>query len=170
MWELVFAQILVCGVQFIIATSESIRKIFVVNFLFNAFNLLCYYINGDMATVYLYIVICVRSAVYIYRDRIKKYGWHFVVPLAAIAVQTLVGFTAIDSLWQLIPIVSPCYVNYYLWFYDNTQKLRIGNMVNNGLWGIYNGVTGLYIIAAGRAVTVIMNLISYLKHRKTNQV
>ncbi len=166
MTQLILAQVLVCAVQFFIATSESIRKIFVVTLLFNAFNLLCYYLNGDMATTYLYIVICVRSVVYIYRDKIKKYRFHFLVPVAAIIVQTWVGFTSIDTLWQLLPIIAPCYVNYYLWFYESTQKLRIGNIVNNSLWGVYNFASGLWIIGVARIITVIMNIVSFSCHKK----
>lgn len=166
MLELIVSQVLVCAIQFFIATSENIGKIFAVTLLFNVFNLLCYYINGDMATTYLYVVICIRSAVYLFRDRIKRHSWHWLVPLTAIAVQTAVGFTNIDNPWQLLPIITPCYVNYYLWFYKSTQKLRIGNAVNNGLWGIYNAATGLWIIAAGRIITVIMNTVSHRIHRK----
>lgn len=165
MTELILMQLLVCAVQYFIATSENIRKIFVVTLLFNVFNLLCYYLNDDMATVYSYLVICTRSVIYIYRDKIKKYKWHFAVPVLAIIVQTAVGFTAIKSLWQLLPIIAPCYVNYYLWFYENTQKLRIGNIINNGLWGIYNFATGLWIIGVVRVVTVTMNALSYKKHK-----
>lgn len=166
MKELIVMQLLVCAVQYFIATSESIKKIFVVTLLFNVFNLLCYYLNGDMATVYSYLVICTRSVVYIYRDSIKKHKWHFVVPLLAIALQTSVGFSAIDNLWQLLPIIAPCYVNYYLWFYESTQKLRLGNIANNSLWGIYNFVTGLWIIGIVRGITVVMNAVAFAKHRK----
>lgn len=165
MTELILMQVLVCAVQYFIATSENIRNIFVVTLLFNVFNLLCYYLNEDMATVYSYIVICVRSVIYIYRDKIKKHRLHFLVPIAAITVQTAVGFTAIKSLWQLLPIIAPCYVNYYLWFYKDTQKLRLGNIANNSLWGIYNFATGLWIIGIVRIITVTMNAVSYKKHK-----
>lgn len=166
MWQLIGAQILVCIVQFYIATSENIKHIFIVTFLFNVFNLLCYWFNGDTATTYLYIVICIRSLIYIYRDPIKEHKWHFVIPIIAIVVQLMVGIKAIENIWQLIPILVPCYVNYYLWFYETTQKLRIGNFIGNASWCVYNAVSGLWIISASRCVTAIMNAISYWNHKE----
>lgn len=167
MWELIGMQILVCIVQFYIATSENIKHIYVVTFLFNLFNLGCYWLNGDVATTYLYIIICIRSFVYVYRDKVKKYKWHFIVPVIAIILQLIVGFVSIDNLWQLIPILVPCYVNYYLWYYESTQKLRVGNFLCNVLWCVYNVASGLWIIAASRGLTALMNAVSYWNHRNS---
>ena len=50
-------------------------------------------------------------------------------------------------------------------FYNTTQKLRIGNIVNNSLWLIYNVVTGLYIVSISRLITVIVNIVSYIKNK-----
>jgi hypothetical protein len=165
MLELIGAQVLVCIVQFYIATSENIKRIYIVTFLFNVFNLVCYLLNGDMTTTYLYIIICIRSFIYISRDKIKQNKWHFAVPVIFIIIQLVVGFTSIDNAWQLISILIPCYVNYYLWFYDSTQKLRVGNFIGNVAWCVYNAVTGLWIIAASRAVTAGMNAAAYYKYQ-----
>ena len=87
MIKLILTQIIVCIIQYYIATTEKTKNIFWVTFLFNFFNGLCYYFNGDMPTVYFYIVICVRSFVYIYKDKIKVYKWHPVIPFFFIGVQ-----------------------------------------------------------------------------------
>ena len=166
MIQLILTQIVVCIIQYYIATTEKTKNIFWVTFLFNFFNGLCYFFNGDMPTVYFYIVICVRSFIYIYKDKIKVHKWHPVVPIFFIGVQILVGILTLDNYWQLIPMIMPCYVCYYMWFYDTTQKLRIGNIIGNSAWFIYNTATGLYIVAAGRLITVIMNLVTYIKRRK----
>jgi hypothetical protein len=83
-----------------------------------------------------------------------------------ILAQGIIGFLMMENLWQIIPIIIPCYICYYMWFYDTTQKLRIGNIIGNGTWGIYNTATGLYIIAIGRLITVLINAIEYTKKQK----
>lgn len=166
MFQLVLIQILVCIVQFYIATSEKIKNIFIVTLVFNILNLMCYILNGDKTTSIAYIIICIRSFIYIYRDVIKKYKFHYFVPIIFIIAQIVIGLSTIDSILQLIPILIPCYVNYYLWFYDTTQKLRIGNFIGNFMWFIYNFFTGLWIISISRLIVSIMNVVSYLKFNK----
>ena len=166
MVRLILAQILVCIIQYYIATTEKKKNIFLVTFLFNTANMLCYILNKDWPTVYFYIIICVRSFIYIYKDKIKTRKWHPIIPTLFIMVHIVVGILTIENAWQLIPMLMPCYVCYYMWFYDTTQKLRIGNIIGNSAWFIYNTATGLYIVAAGRIITVIMNLITYIKRRK----
>lgn len=163
---LIVTQIITLIIQFYIATTEKIKHIFIVTLLFNVFNMLCYLLNNDLATVYLYIVICIRSFIYVYRDKIKIYKWHHIIPILACIAQIYVGFTSINNIWQIIPIILPCYNNYYLWYYTSTQKLRVWNIVNNLGWGVYNAVSSVYIIALGRIITVIMNISAYYKHSK----
>jgi hypothetical protein len=127
-----------------------------------------YLVNGDKTTAILYIVISGRAFVYIFKDTVieKLKKWAIIVPIIAIILQIVVGFSSIENIWQLLPIITPCYVCYYLWFYNTTQKLRIGNIVNNSLWLIYNVVTGLYIVSISRLITVIVNIVSYIKNKK----
>ena len=166
MVQLICTQVVTCLIQYYIATTEKIKNIFWVTFLFNVANMLCYALNSDMMTVAMYIIICVRSFIYVYRDEIKKHRWHSLVPIICVLLQGGVGFAMIENPWQLIPTIIPCYVCIYMWFYDTTQKLRIGNIIGNGAWGIYNTVTGLYIVAVGRLITVIMNIVAYIRNRK----
>lgn len=167
MIQLILAQLLVCAVQYYIATTEKIKNVLWTTFLFNFFNLVCYFINGDLTTTCIYVLICVRSFVYTYRDRIKKHKWHHLVPAAAILAQIIVSIFTIENPWQLIPVIIPCYVCYYMWYYDTTQKLRIGNIIGNGAWCVYNTVTGLYIVAVGRLITVVMNIAAYAAKKTT---
>ena len=53
-----------------------------------------------------------------------------------------------------------------MWFSKNTQELRIWNAICNGLWGIYNLMTGLYIVMMSRIITVIINLVVYKENKK----
>lgn len=160
--DLILTQIVVVLINFYIATTENKKNIYIVTFLFNFANLIMYFFNGDKTTVFIYIVISIRSFIYIYKDKFKT----ILIPIIAIIVQLFVGFNNIENLWQLIPILVPCFVCYYMWFSKNTQELRIWNAVCNFLWGIYNLVTGLYIVMISRFLTVIFNLFAYMKNNK----
>ena len=50
-------------------------------------------------------------------------------------------------------------------FYNDTQKLRVGNILANTAWAVYNIATGLYIVLIMRAITIISNIIAYEKRR-----
>ena len=67
--------------------------------------------------------------------------------------------------WQIISISAPCFTCYYLWYFDTTQKLRVGNIIANSLWAVYNIANGLYIASLSRLITITVNSISYYKNR-----
>lgn len=159
--QIIITQLIVVLINYYIANTENKFGIYFVTFLFNLANLIMYAVNDDRTTAILYIVITVRSLVYIFKDKLKK--WH-IIPILAVAAQLYVGFTTIENLWQLIPIFTPCIVCIYMWYGQTTQQLRIGNIVCNGLWGIYNFRTSLYIVALSRLITVIANVRAYIKH------
>lgn len=160
--SIIIMQIIVVLINYYIATTENKKNIYIVTFLFNFANLIMYFLNQDLATALIYVIISLRSFIYIYKDRIKS----IVVPIICIVVQLAVGFTAIDNLWQLIPILTPCLVCYYMWFSQTTQQLRVWNAICNGLWGVYNFKTGLYIVMISRVITVIMNVCAYIYNKK----
>ena len=166
--SILVSQLIVVLINTYIAFTERKKNIYIVTFLFNFANLVMYLFNNDKTTAIIYVVISVRSLVYIFKDIIiNKLGrLSIAVPILCIVVQLLVGFTQIESLWQLIPILTPCYVCYYLWFYDTTQKLRVGNIIGNALWFFYNCITGLYIVAVSRLVTVAVNIVSFSLNKR----
>lgn len=155
--SLILAQVLTVCVQAYIANTHSTRRVLVATFLFNCANMLCYFLNGDMTTVWLYVVICIRSVVYVWRDDLRSLRLSWVIPVVFIGIQLAIGLATIESPWQILPTLIPCYTIYYLWHYESLQRLRIGNMLANGAWGVYNVVTGLYIVALGRLATVLLN-------------
>ncbi len=162
MLDIIIAQIIVVLINIYIANTENKKGIYFVTFLFNFANLIMYLINDDKTTAILYIIITLRSFVYIFKDKFKT----IIIPIIAILVQLIVGFKNIENIWQLIPIITPCLVCYYMWFCKTTQQLRIWNMICNGLWGLYNFKTELYIVMISRIVTVLANLMAYLKNKK----
>ena len=121
-----------------------------------------YMFNNDLTTTLIYIVITVRSFIYIYKDKFKT----DIVPYLAIIIQLIIGYYTIENSMQVLSILIPCYTCYYLWFYNDTQKIRIGNIIANTLWAIYNIATGLYIVLIMRAMTIISNIVAYIRRRK----
>lgn len=162
MTQIIIMQCIAVMFNTYIANTENKFRLYFATFLFNLTNLIMYALNGDKTTALIYIIICIRSFVYIYKDRFKT----IIIPIIAILLQLIVGFTTIENIWQLIPICVPCIVCYYMWFSQTTQQLRVWNMICNGLWGLYNFKTGLYIVMANRIITVIVNGIAYIRGRK----
>ena len=160
--NIIIAQIIVVLINSYIAITENKKNIYLVTFLFNLANLVMYLVNKDKTTAIIYIVITVRSFVYMYKD---KYNY-IVIPIIAILTQLILGFSYIDNIIQLIPILTPCWVCYYMWFCKTTQQLRINNAICNLAWFIYNFTSGLYIVSISRIITVAVNIIEYTKHKK----
>lgn len=166
MLNIIIAQLIVVLINIYIANTENKFRLYFVTFLFNLANLIMYLINEDKVTAILYIIITVRSFIYIFKDKFKTP----IVPIIAILVQLFVGFKKIENIWQLIPIIIPCLVCYYMWFCKTTQQLRIWNIICNAAWAIYNLQTGLYIVMISRIATVLANLIAFLKNKNNNVI
>ena len=166
----IIVQIIVLIAQLYIATNENIKHIFVARFIYTALYMVLYFVNGDLTTAFTYVLNTIRSAVYIERQELYKLKWHFLIPITFIVVQIIVGLFTMTNYWQLLSIFNGCYFAYYLWFYKTTQKLRIGNMIGDFLWLIYNIISKLWIVAAGRIIVISMNAISYNKHKESLEV
>ena len=155
-------QIITILVNIYISFTEKKKRIYIATFLLNLSQLLMYMFNNDLTTTLIYIVITVRSFIYIYKDKLKT----DIVPYLAILIQLIIGYYTIENTMQILSVLIPCYTCYYLWFYDDTQKIRIGNIIANTLWGVYNIATGLYIVLIMRAMTIISNIVAYIRRRK----
>ena len=154
-------QVITVLVNIYISFTEKKKRIYIATFLLNLSQLFMYYFNDDVTTTLIYIVITVRSFIYIYKDKIKTN----IIPYIAIVVQLLIGIFTIENKMQILSIIIPCYSCWYLWFYNDTQKLRVGNIIANTAWAVYNIATGLYIVLIMRAITVISNMIAYEKRK-----
>lgn len=163
MLQLIIIQCISVLINTYIAFTKNIKRIFIVTFLFNLSLLILYIVNKDMTTIAMYVIITIRSFIYIYKDKIQEKT--NCVPWIAITLQIMLGAITIKNPWQLISIITPCYSCWYLWYSNDTQDLRIGNIIANSLWGLYNGITGLFIVMAMRIVTVIVNIVAYCRHR-----
>lgn len=156
-------QLITVIVNIYISFTERKRRIYIATFFLNLFQLIIYFLNNDLTTSLIYIIITVRSFAYIYKDSFKTN----ILPYMIIFVQLLIGYFTIESNLQIISVLIPCYSCWYLWFYNDTQKLRIGNIIANAAWAIYNICGGLYIILIMRAITIGSNLIAYIKRKKS---
>ena len=154
-------QIVTVLVNIYISFTEKKKRIYIATFLLNLSQLFMYFFNKDLTTALIYIVITVRSFIYIYKDKFKSN----LIPYFAIIIQLIIGFTTIENPIQIMSILIPCYSCWYLWFSKDTQKLRIGNIIANTLWAIYNVCCGLYIILIMRAITITSNLVAYIKRK-----
>ena len=158
-------QIVSVIVNVYISFTEKKKRIYVATFLLNVAQLMMYFYNNDITTTLIYIVIVVRSLVYIYKDNIKN----DLLPYLFIMIRIAIGFGTIENSLQILSILIPCYACYYLWFSENTQKLRVGNLIANVLWAIYNIYTGLYIVLIMRFITIASNGIALVKYELENK-
>ena len=64
-------QIISVIVNTYIAFTEKKKRIYIATFFLNLAQLFMYFFNNDLTTALIYIVIVVRSLVYIYKDKFK---------------------------------------------------------------------------------------------------
>lgn len=157
----VLMQIVTIIVNIYISFTERKKRIYIATFLLNLAQLFMYLFNGDLTTALIYIVIVARSYIYIYKDKFKKN----IIPYIAMALQILIGCFTIENSVQIFSVLISCYSCWYLWFYNDTQKLRVGNIIANTAWAIYNVCGGLYIILIMRAITITSNMVAYIKRK-----
>lgn len=154
-------QIITIIVNIYISFTERKRRIYIATFFLNLAQLVMYFGDNDITTSLIYIVITIRSLIYIYKDSFKTN----IIPYLAIIIQLLIGYFTIENRLQILSILIPCYSCWYLWFYNDTQKLRIGNIIANTAWAIYNICNGLYIILIMRIMTIGSNFIAYINRK-----
>lgn len=152
-------QIITVIVNIYISFTEKKNRIYIATFLINLAQLIMYFFNNDLTTSLIYSAIVIRSFIYIYKDNFKTN----IIPFLMIGIQLLIGYFTIENPLQILSILIPCYTCWYLWFSKDTQSLRIGNIVANIAWAIYNICGGLYIILIMRAMAIISNIIAYNK-------
>ena len=76
-------QILSVIVNTYIAFTEKKKRIYIAAFLLNLAQLLMYFFNNDITTTLIYIVIVIRSLIYIYKDKFKTN----IIPYVIIVIQ-----------------------------------------------------------------------------------
>lgn len=158
----ILMQIITIIVNIYISFTERKNRIYIATFLLNLSQLILYFVNDDITTGLVYIIIVVRSLIYIYKDKFKSN----IIPYFIIAIQLIIGFATMDNALQILSILIPCYSCWYLWFSKDTQQLRVGNIIANTAWAVYNVCDGLYIILIMRAMTIGSNLIAYINRTR----
>ena len=159
-------QIVTVIVNMYIAVTEKKKRIYIATFLLNLSQLIIYFLNNDLTTALIYIVIVIRSLIYIYKDNFKTN----IIPYLAILIQLIIGYFTIENAIQILSVLIPCYSCWYLWFHKDTQKLRIGNIISNTAWAVYNIYNGLYILLIMRSITIGSNAIVYIRRKNICQL
>ena len=158
---IILMQIITIILNIYISFTEKQKRIYIAIFLQNFAQLLLYGFNNDLTTTLIYIMITIRSVLCINKNKFKT----DLVPYLIINIQLLIGCFTMENSLQLISVLISCYSCWYLWFYNDTQKIRIGNIIANTAWAIYNLYTGLYIILIMRFITITSNFIAYIKRK-----
>lgn len=154
-------QVISIPVSIYIAFTKK-RNVYIATFLFNILNLFVYALRLDVLSVLSYCLICTRSFVYLFKDKLdNRY-----IPVIFVGLHVLLGTLSLSHPLQVLAIVAPCLTCTYMWLAKNEQQLRVGNMVTNGVWLVYNLLCGLYGLSVTRIVTIAANSFSYIKHKK----
>lgn len=148
-----------------IAYTHNTKHIYWLTFIFNAVNLALYIYLLDWAAVIAYVGITLRSYAYIYREKFKT----DLLPWVFCLFHMVLGLITADDIWQLLTIAAPCVVCISMWYNKGKyQQLRIGNILNAGLWLFYNWHYSLYILCLARLLTIGSNIAAYIKNRNTD--
>lgn len=158
-------QAVACGLGIYQSRTENKKNIYLTTFLFNMSCLLVYLAIGEISTVLSYILITVRSYIYMFKDKLH----YHIIPIGFIVIHLIVGFMSITNPWQLLSILAPSFTCFYMWYGKDTQQLRLGNIVNASLWLVYNIYCGLYILCINRVITIGSNVIAYVQKRHSGK-
>lgn len=155
-----FLQIASVFVNAYIAFTTNTKRLYWANFLFNALNMAIYAYMRDWPTVLSYVGITTRSYAYIYKNRFRTNA----LPVIFCLFHIVTGLAVLQNPWQVCTVIAPCVLCISMWFFKGRfQALRIGNMLNAGLWLVYNLFTGIYLIAALRVLAILANATAYIR-------
>ena len=135
------------------------KNVYIATLLFNLFNLTVYLAKADKLAVITYTIICVRSFVYLFKDKINSKF----TPLVFIGLHILLGLYTLEVPIQVLAIIAPCLTCVYMWISKNEQHLRFGCVITNGVWFVYNILCGLYGLALTRIIIMIVNGFSFIR-------
>lgn len=168
--QLIITQIVIVLIGIYLAFTENKKNIYLVTFLFNLSTMIMYIFNHDKAATISSMVLTIRALVYIMRDRLKtllgRFAW--TVPCSFFVLHLVLGLISIDSPIQLLCIAAPILTAAYMWWEHGTQDLRAGNSIAYGLWALYEGITGLYIVMVSDIVQTLVFAYSFIAHRRRN--
>lgn len=156
--QLIITQVIIVIIGVYLAFTENKKGIYLVTFLFNLATFIMYVLNHDRGAAVSAALLSVRAFIYIYREQLKeKLGrLSAVIPVFFILLHIVLGAMTLDTPWQLLCMLAPALTTAYMWWGRNTQDLRAGNFVAYGMWALYEGVTGLYIVMASDIIQSVV--------------
>ena len=143
------------------------KKFFVLlsTAIFNTSMLLCYIVTKDYVALGSSILICTRSIIYLYKEKLSRFN---IIPFLFISLHIITGIIKLQNPYQIITIVAPCLICYCFWFVDNLQEIRLFNTINSILWFMYMIHCELYISSINYILNCIIFIISYLYYKHYN--
>lgn len=152
----------ICTVIFLIfmRLQKTKAKTLVLMLITNFFNILVYYLLGEVAGFFLTILIMIRNFVFYCYDffKIKPSFVNFLV--------FEVGFIIIGGVcWKsgidLIILVNILMFTYVIW-QNNMYILRIGLLLDPIMLIFYNLFIGSYVLIIGQAISLIVTIIAII--------
>ena len=166
MLEIIITQTIVSIIDIYMLFTHKKQNVYITNFLFALFSLMMYMCKQDYATCIIYVFISVRAFVYLYRDNLYQHKlMKYFIPFLFITIQFIIGINCYHNWWGIIPTLAPAFCCFYLWFGNDLQMLRIGNIITSIAWFLYNLHLGLYIASISRIIVALAGISAYIKNR-----
>ena len=138
-------------------------------FVYNILNLALMFIIKDYSTFYLSLLLTIRSIVYLFQNKLKKYKWSIIIPISIIVGHVVITLTTMTHWYQLLPLVAVVSVAAILWFSKNRQAIRIDFALSDFLWLVYSAIMGLYISCISRVIMIAASLIAFYNNRHVQE-
>ncbi len=140
--------------------QKTKAKTLVLMLITNFFNILVYYLLGEVAGFFLTILIMIRNFVFYCYDFFK------IKPSFANFLVFEVGFIIIGGVcWKsgidLIILVNILMFTYVIW-QNNMYILRIGLLLDPIMLIFYNLFIGSYVLIIGQAISLIVTIIAII--------
>ena len=154
---------LICNTY--VAFSKNNKRIYVATCLFNLFALLTGLLQQDYSLCASYSIVIYRSIIVLFKDKIKLRFLFYTLPVTFVIAHIGFGIYTWTGLWSLIPMIAPMVIGLVLWFSNDLQQYRCGNIVNNGLWLMHNLYSRSYILALTRIYAIVANGCALVRNR-----
>ena len=151
----VICQIIVLVVNIAIAFMRNTDNFLKYALVANMFTLFSYIASGNYAGAFVYSVMIIRSLVYVFKHKYKSN----LACYAMIALQLIVSIVEIKSPIGILNGIGAVWSCYYMWFYKEPIKIKVGANINNSLKLAYDIYHGMFILVLVRAFNIVVNFV-----------
>ncbi len=148
-----------------IAFSHKKRNVLITVFVHNFTCLILSVVINDFSAVYSYILVNLRSFIFLYQDRLKKNQYTNAIPVGICILHIILGISSVERWYQIPTIIGPIVLTLSFWFENNRQRMRAEQSFSDAMWLIYNAFAGLYILCITRVMMITISLIAIYKNK-----